>query len=63
MLPGIRVALSELGKCPICSSKKCRPEDLLPNVSLRQAIERFLESQLLLNGSENDLHRDAPGIL
>ncbi|CAO2816632.1 unnamed protein product [Amaranthus hypochondriacus] len=56
----IRVALSELGKCPICSSNKCRPEDLLPNVSLRQAIQRFLESQLLLNGSENDLHRDAP---
>lgn len=56
----IRVALSENEKCPICSSTKCKPEDLLPNVSLRQAIERFLESQLLLNGSEDELHRYAP---
>ncbi|XP_048495054.1 E3 ubiquitin ligase PARAQUAT TOLERANCE 3 isoform X2 [Beta vulgaris subsp. vulgaris] len=56
----IRLALSENAKCPMCSSAKCKAEDLLPNVSLRQAIERFLESQLLLNGSENDLHRYAP---
>ncbi|KAJ8442814.1 hypothetical protein Cgig2_016280 [Carnegiea gigantea] len=56
----IRPALAEHAKCPMCSSTKCKAEDLLPNVSLRQAIERFLESQLLLNGSENDLHRYAP---
>lgn len=56
----IRLALAAHAKCPVCSSTKCKAEDLLPNVSLRQAIERFLESQLLLNGSENDLHRYAP---
>lgn len=56
----IRLALAENGKCPMCSSTKCKVEDLLPNVSLRQAIERFLQSQPLLNGSDNDLHRDAP---
>ncbi|XP_021738922.1 E3 ubiquitin ligase PQT3-like isoform X1 [Chenopodium quinoa] len=56
----IRAALSENAKCPMCSSTKCKPNDLLPNVSLTQAIERFLESQLLLNGSEDELHRYAP---
>ncbi|KNA13471.1 hypothetical protein SOVF_116790 isoform A [Spinacia oleracea] len=56
----IRASLSENTKCPMCSSTKCKAEDLLPNVSLRQAIESFLESQLLLNGPENELHRYAP---
>ncbi|KAL2896913.1 E3 ubiquitin-protein ligase RBBP6 [Bienertia sinuspersici] len=56
----ISVALSQNAKCPMCLSSKCKPEDLLPNVSLRQAIQRFLDSQLLRNGSENDLQRYAP---
>ncbi|XP_057957814.1 E3 ubiquitin ligase PARAQUAT TOLERANCE 3-like isoform X2 [Malania oleifera] len=51
-----------LGKarCPKCLSTKCRVEDLLPNLSLRQAIEHFLESQLLTSVPENALQRYAP---
>ncbi|GAB4836951.1 hypothetical protein Ancab_001863 [Ancistrocladus abbreviatus] len=56
----IRLALAEKRKCPICSATKCRVDDLLPNLSLRQAIERFLESQLLINRSEDELHGYAP---
>ncbi|GMG99155.1 hypothetical protein Nepgr_000995 [Nepenthes gracilis] len=56
----ISEALAEKGKCPICSSSKCSVDDLLPNLSLRQAIERFLESQILINDSEDVLHRYAP---
>ncbi|KAK6273809.1 hypothetical protein POUND7_010892 [Theobroma cacao] len=52
--------LVEKARCPKCFSTKCKVEDLLPNVSLRLAIERFLKSQILVNGSENALHRDAP---
>lgn len=53
--------LVEKARCPKCFSSKCRLEDLLPNVSLRQAIEHFLESQILISGSENAYHRYAPG--
>ncbi|XP_022731444.1 E3 ubiquitin ligase PARAQUAT TOLERANCE 3-like isoform X2 [Durio zibethinus] len=52
--------LVEKARCPKCFSTKCKVEDLLPNVSLRQAIERFLKSQILINGLENALHRYAP---
>ncbi|KAL9230485.1 hypothetical protein vseg_005828 [Gypsophila vaccaria] len=52
----IRLALIQNSRCPMCSSSKCKPEDLLPNLSLRQAIERFH----LQNGLENDLDRYAP---
>lgn len=53
--------LVEKAQCPKCSSTKCRVEDLLPNLSLRQAIDHFLESQILLSGSDDAFHRYAPG--
>lgn len=53
--------LVEKARCPKCFSSKCRVEDLLPNVSLRQAIEHFLESQGLSSGSGNVFPRYAPG--
>ncbi|KAH9805096.1 hypothetical protein KPL71_002316 [Citrus sinensis] len=56
----IRLVLVEKARCPKCFSSKCRLEDLLPNVSLRQAIEHFLESQILISGSENAYHRYVP---
>ncbi|KAK2989449.1 hypothetical protein RJ640_018767 [Escallonia rubra] len=56
----IRVELIEKARCPKCSSNKCRVEHLLPNLSLRQAIEHFLESQVLITASENALREYAP---
>ncbi|KAJ4950290.1 hypothetical protein NE237_027122 [Protea cynaroides] len=56
----IRLALIEKARCPKCSSTRCGVEDLLPNVSLRQAIDHFLESQMLLSGSDNILPQYAP---
>ncbi|XP_042498642.1 E3 ubiquitin ligase PQT3-like isoform X2 [Macadamia integrifolia] len=56
----IRLALIEKARCPKCSSTRCGVEDLLPNVSLRQAIDHFLESQVLLSGSDNILPQYAP---
>lgn len=56
---GIRPVLNEKSLCPNCSAK-CRAEDLLPNVSLRHAVERFLRSQVFADGGE-DVHRYAPG--
>lgn len=58
---GIRGVLSEKSKCPKCSSDKFKAEHLLPNLSLRQAIEHFLESQIQLSISETALRRYAPG--
>ncbi|PSS17571.1 E3 ubiquitin-protein like [Actinidia chinensis var. chinensis] len=52
--------LHEKARCPKCYSSKCRIEDLLPNLSLRQAIEHFLESQILTCGADNALHNYAP---
>ena len=45
--------LIEKGRCPKCLSTKNKVEDLLPNVSLRQAIKHFLESQIQLRSSDN----------
>ncbi|MCL7024313.1 hypothetical protein MKW94_029165, partial [Papaver nudicaule] len=56
----IRSVLVEKARCPKCSSPKCKVEDLLPNVSLRQAIEHFLESQGLMSGSGNIFQKFAP---
>lgn len=56
----IHLVLVEKAQCPKCSSTKCRVEDLLPNLSLRQAIDHFLESQILLSGSDDAFHRYAP---
>ncbi|KAG4194966.1 hypothetical protein ERO13_A06G082600v2 [Gossypium hirsutum] len=52
--------LVEKARCPKCFSTKCKVEDLLPNLSLRQATERFLKSQIVVNNSENALDRYAP---
>ncbi|KAA8546216.1 hypothetical protein F0562_003045 [Nyssa sinensis] len=56
----ICLVLSEKARCPKCSSSKCRVEDLLPNLSLRQAIEHFIESQILISCPDNALHKYAP---
>lgn len=61
MCLGICEELLEKAKCPKCFSTKCRVEDLLPNVSLRQAIEHFLESQIITTGLGIDYQRYAPG--
>ncbi|KAK4364608.1 hypothetical protein RND71_015966 [Anisodus tanguticus] len=57
----IHLALLEKAMCPKCLCIRCRVEDLLPNLSLRKAIEHFLESQMLDTGSENALRKYAPG--
>ena len=44
-MPGIRQALLEKGMCPQCCSEKTKSGDLLPNVALRQAIDRFMGSR------------------
>ncbi|XP_062099547.1 E3 ubiquitin ligase PQT3-like isoform X2 [Humulus lupulus] len=46
--------------CPKCFSTKYGVQNLLPNVSLRQAIEHFLESQILSTDSGNECQRYAP---
>ncbi|XP_057502132.1 uncharacterized protein LOC130785940 isoform X2 [Actinidia eriantha] len=56
----ISEVLHEKARCPKCYSSKCRIEDLLPNLSLRQAIEHFLESQILTCGADNALDKYAP---
>ncbi|KAL2489592.1 E3 ubiquitin ligase PARAQUAT TOLERANCE 3-like [Forsythia ovata] len=56
----IRLALIEKGRCPKCFSSKCKVEDLLPNLSLRQAIEHCLESQMLDAGLDNAMEKYAP---
>ncbi|XP_065849047.1 E3 ubiquitin ligase PARAQUAT TOLERANCE 3-like isoform X2 [Euphorbia lathyris] len=48
----IRLVLTEKGRCPKCLSTKFKEENLLPNVSLRQAIEHFLESQILMTSTD-----------
>lgn len=58
---GIRGVLSERAKCPRCFSNKFTEADLLPNLSLRKAIEHLLESQNQFSISENALRRFAPG--
>ncbi|KAK9142204.1 hypothetical protein Syun_011604 [Stephania yunnanensis] len=55
----IRLVLIEKAKCPKCLSSKCRVENLLPNLSLRLAIEHFLEFQIVTNGSD-ELLKYAP---
>ncbi|TMW91571.1 hypothetical protein EJD97_014161 [Solanum chilense] len=51
----IRLVLLEKAKCPKCSSSRCRVEDLLPNLSLRRTIRRFLATD-----PENALRRYVP---
>ncbi|XP_051151354.1 E3 ubiquitin ligase PARAQUAT TOLERANCE 3-like [Andrographis paniculata] len=56
----IRQVLIDRRICPKCSSNKCTVENLLPNLSLRQAIEHFLESQMVNNNSENAMQKYVP---
>ncbi|CAA2942115.1 E3 ubiquitin ligase PARAQUAT TOLERANCE 3-like isoform X1 [Olea europaea subsp. europaea] len=56
----IHLALTEKRRCPKCFSSKCKVEDLLPNLSLRHAIEHCLESQMLDAGLENAMEKYAP---
>lgn len=53
--------LIQRGRCPKCSSGTCRVDDLLPNLSLRRAIEHFLASHMSKDSSEKDLCKYAPG--
>lgn len=46
MILGVRKYLLEKGSCPQCGSEKSKNGDLLPNVALRQAIDRFTNAQL-----------------
>eukprot|EP00250_Pteridium_aquilinum_P022152 c25310_g1_i2 orf=879-3782(-) len=39
----LRQYLLEKGSCPQCSSEKSKNNDLLPNVALRQAIDRYAQ--------------------
>ncbi|KAJ7514164.1 hypothetical protein O6H91_23G031200 [Diphasiastrum complanatum] len=41
----IRQELISKAKCPQCGSAKLKSDDLLPNIALRQAINRFLDLQ------------------
>lgn len=50
----------EKGMCPKCLSRKCGVGDLLPNLSLRQAISHFRESQML-DADLEDMQKDVPG--
>lgn len=50
------------GMCPKCSSRKCTVRDLLPNLSLRQAIEHLLESQMFDAGFEGVMQKYVPGV-
>ncbi|XP_071725452.1 uncharacterized protein [Rutidosis leptorrhynchoides] len=52
--------LPRTARCPKCSSTKHRVEHLLPNLSLRHAIEHFMESQILATTPENDLQKYVP---
>ncbi|KAD3068196.1 hypothetical protein E3N88_36076 [Mikania micrantha] len=52
--------LPKTARCPKCSSTKYRVEHLLPNLSLRHAIEHFLESQILATAPESNLQKYVP---
>ncbi|KAK9946215.1 hypothetical protein M0R45_011690 [Rubus argutus] len=56
----IRQVLLEKARCPKCFSIKSRVEDLLPNISLRQAIEHFLESQNVITVPDDAFCQYAP---
>ncbi|KAG6551945.1 hypothetical protein Mapa_006562 [Marchantia paleacea] len=51
----IRHELIEKGKCPQCGSTRFKNDDLLPNIALRQAIDRFLETQGPATSAEEPL--------
>lgn len=45
----------------MCSSTKCTVKDLLPNLSLQQAIEHFLDAQVAINDLDKNTPKYAPG--
>eukprot|EP00850_Spirogloea_muscicola_P016930 SM000141S00874 [mRNA] locus=s141:150040:155595:- [translate_table: standard] len=54
----IRQELITKGRCPQCGSTKYKNDDLLPNIALRQAIERFMEQQVASgSGADNQSGR------
>ncbi|CAK9868223.1 unnamed protein product [Sphagnum jensenii] len=53
----IREELIAKGKCPQCGSTKFKNDDLLPNINLRQAIDRFLEAQVTTSGASDSFLR------
>ena len=56
---GIHHVLLRKTMCPKCASSKYKLEDLSPNLSLRQNVTHFLESQFLMGDSDNN--HEAPG--
>ncbi|KAL2642125.1 hypothetical protein R1flu_009712 [Riccia fluitans] len=54
----IRQELIEKGKCPQCGSSKFKNDDLLPNIALRQAIDRFLETQVPTSSADDAVKAD-----
>eukprot|EP00850_Spirogloea_muscicola_P021552 SM000253S09041 [mRNA] locus=s253:145051:152434:- [translate_table: standard] len=50
----IRQELIAKGRCPQCGSTKYKNDDLLPNIALRQAIERFMEQQVASGSGADD---------
>lgn len=57
MTAGIRDELIAKGKCPQCESTKFKNDDLLPNINLRQAIDRFLEAQMTTSGASDSFYK------
>jgi hypothetical protein len=57
MKSGIRDELIAKGQCPQCESSKFKNDDLLPNINLRQAIDRFLEAQVTTSGASDSFYR------
>ncbi|XP_024400814.1 E3 ubiquitin ligase PARAQUAT TOLERANCE 3 [Physcomitrium patens] len=53
----IRDQLIAKGKCPQCESTKFKNDDLLPNINLRQAIDRFLETQMTTSGASDSFYK------
>lgn len=60
----VRQALTEKGECPQCRSTKCKIDDLLPNVALRQAISRFTDGELHTTTTDEGArkHQQAPDV-
>ncbi|KAL8148569.1 hypothetical protein AgCh_005801 [Apium graveolens] len=56
----IREVLTQKSKCPKCSSNKFKAEDVLPNLSLREAIVHLLEAQIQFSIPESVLRRYVP---
>ncbi|XP_042037459.1 E3 ubiquitin ligase PQT3-like [Salvia splendens] len=48
------------GMCPKCYSIKCTTADLLPNLSLRQATEHLLKSEMFDTGFDNAMQKYVP---